>query len=102
MATISRLLKIIGLSCKRALQKRPIFSKETYNCKEPTNRSQLIMTADTITLEMCTYSLEKTFVIDKELTVNKKKNTKNKNKQQPMTADTITLEKAHTLLRRQL
>ena len=64
-----------------------------YNCKEPTNRSHPIMTADTITLEMCTYSLEKTFVIDKELTVNKKKNTKNKNKQQPMTADTITLEK---------
>ena len=38
VATISRLLKIIGLFCKRALQKRPIFSKETYNCKKPTDR----------------------------------------------------------------
>jgi len=42
VATISRLLKIIGLFCKRTLQKRPIFSKETYNLKEPTNRSQPI------------------------------------------------------------
>jgi len=39
---ISRLLKIIGLFCKRALQKRPIFSKETCYFKEPTNRSNLI------------------------------------------------------------
>jgi len=36
VATISRLLKIIGLFYKRALQKRPIFSKERYNFKEPT------------------------------------------------------------------
>ena len=42
VATISRLLKSIGLFCKRALQKRPIFSKETYNFKEPTNRSHPI------------------------------------------------------------
>jgi len=42
VATISRLLKIIGLFCKRALQKRPIFFKETYNFKEPTNRSHPI------------------------------------------------------------
>jgi len=42
VATISRLLKIIGLFCKRALQKRPIFFKETYNLKEPTNRSHPI------------------------------------------------------------
>jgi len=40
VATISRLLKIIGLFCKRALQKRPIFSKDTCNFKEPTNRSR--------------------------------------------------------------
>jgi len=39
VATISRLLKIIGLFCKRALQKIPIFSKDTYNLKEPTNHS---------------------------------------------------------------
>ena len=31
VATISRLLKITGLFCKRALAKRPIFSKERYN-----------------------------------------------------------------------
>jgi len=37
--TISRLLKIIGLFCKRALQKRRYSAKETYNSKEPTNRS---------------------------------------------------------------
>jgi len=42
VATISRLLKIVGLFCKRALQKRPIFSKETYNFSELTNRSQPI------------------------------------------------------------
>jgi len=42
VATISRLLKIIGLFCKRALYKRRYSAKETYNFKEPTNRSHLI------------------------------------------------------------
>ena len=42
LATISRLLESIGLFCKRALQKRPILSKETYNFKEPNNRSHPI------------------------------------------------------------
>ena len=42
VASISRLLKIIGLFCKRALQKRPIFCKETYNFKDPTNHSHPI------------------------------------------------------------
>jgi len=42
VATISRLLKIIGLFCKRALQKRLYSAKETYNLKEPTNRSHPI------------------------------------------------------------
>ena len=42
VATISRLLKIIGLFCKRALQKRQYSAKETYNLKEPTNRSHPI------------------------------------------------------------
>ena len=41
VATIRRLLKIIGLFCKRDLQKRPIFSKETCTFNEPTNRSHL-------------------------------------------------------------
>ena len=37
--TIRRLLKIIGLLCKRALSKRLHSAKETCNFKEPTNRS---------------------------------------------------------------
>jgi len=36
------MLKNIGLFCKRALQKRPIFCKETYIFKHPTNRSHPI------------------------------------------------------------
>jgi len=42
VATISRLLKIRGLFCKRALQKRLNSAKETYNFKEPTNGSHSI------------------------------------------------------------
>ena len=42
VATISRLLKIIGLLCKRALWKRRYSAKETYNFKEPNNRSHPI------------------------------------------------------------
>jgi len=36
---ISRLLKIIGLFCKRALQKRRYSAKETCHFEEPTNKS---------------------------------------------------------------
>ena len=43
VASSSRLLKIIGLFCKRALQKRRYSAKETYNFKEPTNRSHPIL-----------------------------------------------------------
>ena len=39
VATIIRLLKIIGLFCKRALEKRRYSAKETNNFKESTNRS---------------------------------------------------------------
>ena len=39
VATISRLLKIIRLFCKKALSKRRYSAKETCYCKEPTNRS---------------------------------------------------------------
>ena len=42
VATISRLFQIIGLFCKRALYKRRYFAKETYNFKEPSNRSHPI------------------------------------------------------------
>jgi len=42
--TSSRLLEIIGFFCKRALSKRLYTAKETYNLKEPINRSHLIRT----------------------------------------------------------
>jgi len=42
VATMSRPLKIIGLFCKSDLQKRRYSAKETYNFKEPTNRSHPI------------------------------------------------------------
>jgi len=42
VATISRMLKNIGLFCKKDLQKRPIFCKETYIFKHPTHRSHPI------------------------------------------------------------
>ena len=43
VATVSRLLKMIRLFCKRALQKRPIFSKETYHLKETVRRIDKII-----------------------------------------------------------
>ena len=46
MASISRLLKIKGLACKRAPQKRRYSAKETYNFKEPTNRSHPIANSE--------------------------------------------------------
>jgi len=42
VATINRLLQMIGLFCKRALQKRLYSAKETFDFKEPTNRSHPI------------------------------------------------------------
>jgi len=42
VAIISRLLKMIGLFCRRALEKRLYSAKETYNLKEPTNRNHPI------------------------------------------------------------
>jgi len=42
VATISRLLNITGLFCKRAISKRLYFAKETCTFKEPTNRSHPI------------------------------------------------------------
>jgi len=42
VATISRLLKITGLFCKRALYKRRYSAKETCDFKEPTTRSHPI------------------------------------------------------------
>jgi len=42
VATISGLLEIIGLFCKRALYKRLYSAKETYNFKAPTNGRRAI------------------------------------------------------------
>ena len=42
VAATSRLLKIKGLFCKRDLHNRRYFAKETYNFKEPPNRSHPI------------------------------------------------------------
>jgi len=41
-ATISRLLKIVDLFCRKSSFWEGSFAKETYNCKEPTNRSHRI------------------------------------------------------------
>ena len=46
VATMSRMLENIGLFCKRALQKRPVFCKETYIFKHPTHRSHPIRVND--------------------------------------------------------
>jgi len=42
VASISMLLKIISLFCKRDLQRRLYSAKETYNFEEPANRSHPI------------------------------------------------------------
>ena len=42
VALVSRIDKIIGLFCKRALQKRQYSAKETYNFIDPTHRSHPI------------------------------------------------------------
>jgi len=43
VATISRLLKVSGLFCKKALSKRRYSATNTYNFKEPTKRSHPIV-----------------------------------------------------------
>jgi len=42
VASVSRINKIIGLFCKRALQKRRYSAKETYDFIDPTDRSHPI------------------------------------------------------------
>ena len=51
VAMTSRLLQIIGLFCKRALLKRLYSAKETYNFREPVNRSHPIPLTEEISLE---------------------------------------------------
>jgi len=53
VATISRLLKIIGLFCKRDLLKKRYSTKETYNFKEPTNRSHPLLCNVCVRVCMC-------------------------------------------------
>ena len=48
VATISRLLRIIGLFCRIQSLLQGSFAKETYHCKEPTNCSH--------TISICTFS----------------------------------------------
>ena len=55
VAWISRLLKIIGLFCKRALQKRRYSAKETYNFAEPTNRSHPKSTLQTCSVRYLSF-----------------------------------------------
>jgi len=43
VASVSRIDKIIGLFCKRALDKRQYPAKETYNLIDPTDRSHPIV-----------------------------------------------------------
>jgi len=43
VALVSRIDKIIGLFCKRALQKRRFSAKETFNFIDPTDRSHPIV-----------------------------------------------------------
>ena len=55
VGTISRLLKIICLFCKRDLLKRRYSAKETYNFKEPTNRSHPIQDPVDVSLSLLMY-----------------------------------------------
>jgi len=52
VASVSRLLKTIGLFCKRDLYKRRYSAKETYAFKEPTNRSHPISLAVSLSYSM--------------------------------------------------
>jgi len=56
VARISRLLKFTCLFCKRALSKRRYSTKETYNFKEPTNRSHPVSIYISMQVWMCAYT----------------------------------------------
>jgi len=51
---MSRLLEIIGLFCRISSLLLGSFAKETYNLKEPTNRSHLIVNLNGIMKSLCT------------------------------------------------
>ena len=56
VATISRLLKIIGLLCRISSLLQVSFAKESYNFKEPTHRSHPISICDVFVCDLCTVS----------------------------------------------
>jgi len=58
--------KMTGLFCKSALQKRLCSAKETFNLKEPTNRSHPIMVAAKMTGLFCKSALQKRLYSAKE------------------------------------
>ena len=53
VALVSRIDEMIGLFCKRALQKRQYSAKETYNFIDPTNRSHPICIYVAFTCYVC-------------------------------------------------
>jgi len=61
VATISRLLKMIGLFCQRAQLKRRYSAKETCNFKERTNRSHP-MDDYTARVDICTHKCSDTCI----------------------------------------
>jgi len=54
VASISRLLKIVGLFCRISSLLYGSFAKETYNFKEPTSQSHLVVPLIT-SAEPCAY-----------------------------------------------
>jgi len=75
VATISRLPKIIGLFCKRALLKRLCSAKETYKFKERTNRCHPIarMLADCSRPHQIDSTVVKTSALQGKSAMNKEK-----------------------------
>ena len=63
VATISRLPKIIGLFCKRALEKRQHSAKETFDFKEPTNCSHPVVSLEDSTCAKEPY--ERDYILQK-------------------------------------
>ena len=53
VALVSRIDKIIGLFCKRALQKRQYSAKETYNLIDLTDRSHPILILPDLQVYVC-------------------------------------------------
>jgi len=56
VASVSRIGKIIGLFCKRALEKRHYSAKENYNFIDPTNRSHPIDVRSIHSVCVCVYA----------------------------------------------